>query len=135
MHASRRSVIDVIKVGLLAAAWLTVACNDECPRITDAMRAEYARCQEASSERECADLGGQWVSGLGGVERCSCPTRQDGCPCSSDDDCLDWCTGPQYSGDNGACSISSPTCEPASNWSGCKCAYFPDGKTYDLCMQ
>lgn len=107
------------------------ACGDPV------IAARFPECVRSSDETECVSAGGQWGPYPFSQELgCFCPTGQGGCPCSTTDDCLAFCTAP-IPGDFGSCAqVEMGTCGAMTPQAGCFCtpSFSGDANFIALCV-
>ncbi|MBI5534427.1 MAG: hypothetical protein HY898_17010 [Deltaproteobacteria bacterium] len=95
-----------------------------------ALQAAYPSClQSSGDEGSCIAGGGAWVEVLGGQHRCSCPTGQGGCVCTSNSTCLSHCLAPYDSAVGSCTGVTQGHCAEQSVIVGEYCAY-TDGKGF-----
>lgn len=121
-------------VGCALAALLLAGCSDDsdgapCPKPTASVQAAYAACIATTVQADCENAGGTWTT----FNNCSCPTGQEGCRCSSPDDCLGGCIHemPGQPDPPTSCSgVTQGLCRGFGPEAGCGCWFEPTPQFY-----
>jgi hypothetical protein len=86
-------------------------------------REQYGACTVSSDEQSCTDNGGVWTYWSGVDEwECECETGDEGCPCTTSNDCVGYCIADSYQDCSG---ITVGECIPPGG--GCFCYFFEEG--------
>jgi hypothetical protein len=93
--------------------------------------ARFPGCASSTDEASCVAAGGSWQrSGLAPNPSCLCPTGQDGCPCTSQTECLSACIANIPGGApiaNSCANVTVGACAPVSPQLGCWCWFLDQG--------